>query len=54
MSSSSVVCRLLGGSGHAVPHAPQKPRRVPALCAPQHPSKGVVVVRCFVPLPLAA
>lgn len=55
MSSTSVVCRLLGGSGKTSPQALVKPRQVPALCAPLHPLPGgVVVVPRFVPLPLAA
>lgn len=55
MSSTSVVCRLLGGSGQASPCAIVKPNRVPALCKPLPAfTGGVVVVPRFVPLPLAA
>ena len=55
MSSTSVVCRLLGGSGQASPRAIAKPNRVPALCAPLPAVTGVAaVVPRFFPLPLAA
>jgi hypothetical protein len=55
MSSTSVVCRLLGGSGQASLLASAKPNPVPALCKPRPAfTGGVVVVPRFVPLPLAA